>query len=62
MHAIPFWTYQELTCEQLAPVVNLPLIQWGVPRLAVIEVSNQSRRRAFVVSGDGQGFNQGAST
>jgi hypothetical protein len=62
MHAIPFWTYQELTCEQLAPVVNVPLPQWGVPPLAVIEVSNQNRRRAFVVPGEGHGFNEGAST
>jgi hypothetical protein len=62
VHAIPFWTYHEVTCEQLASVVNDPLAKWGVPSLAVIEVSNQSRRRAFVVPGDGGGISKGAST
>jgi hypothetical protein len=60
-HAIPFWTFQEVTCDQLAAVINLPLPRWGVPPLAVIEVSNRGRRRAIVVPEAPSSLEQGAS-
>jgi hypothetical protein len=61
MQAIPFWTFQELTCDQLAAVINVPLHAWGVPPLAVLEVSSRSRRQAFVVPADYHSSSKGAS-
>jgi hypothetical protein len=59
--AVPFWTYQEVTCDQLASVIHLPLRQWGVPPLAVIEVSHQQRRRAIVVPDQPSASQKGAA-
>jgi hypothetical protein len=51
--AVPFYAYRELPLSALSSVIERRLADWGVASAAVIELSGEAGRQAFVVGKDG---------